>query len=105
MQFCCGQRIVHHKGAAWKQLSCFSQLRNYRYCTSISFGLLLLLAKSIVETLCGLLELGLSPLAELLRSFLDKLSRKIEGDSVRRVTWSTIKSSSIIDLRYCFALL
>ena len=31
----------------------------------------------------GLLELGLTLLAELLRSFLDKLSRKIEGDCTK----------------------
>ena len=59
VQFCWGQRIVHHKAATWKQLSCFSQLRYYRYCTSISFGLLLLLPPSIAETSCGRLELGL----------------------------------------------
>ena len=58
VQFCCGQWIVHHKGAAWKQISCFSQLRYYHYCTSISFGLLLL-PQSIAETLWGLFELGL----------------------------------------------
>ena len=59
VQFCCGQWIVHHKGAAWKQISCFSQLRYYyHYCTFISFGLLLL-PQSIAETLCGLFELGL----------------------------------------------